>query len=319
VVKPGSEDQHLVQNLDFAQTFLDIAGAKADPGMQGRSIVPLLKSEAPADWRKSLYYHYYEYPAPHRVQKHYGVRTDRYKLIHYYPVNEWELFDLQKDPDELTSVYGHPAYAEIVLELKNELKRLQAHYGDVNPQQDPPRPKDKQARESMKREPLKEQVRLDEPKGAPPTIAIAGKPIAVGAVVVPAGEDGVIIAQGGAALGYVLYLEGGRPTFAVRRDGELHKAQSSAAVPVNRPVHIAGVLDADLKLHVYVNGERVATAEGGVIARQPSDGLSIGADTGSPVGDYEAPHKLHGELRDIRIYTGTLGEKAIRQWAGKQE
>ncbi len=319
VVKAGSEDKHLVQNLDFAQTFLDIAGVKADPAMQGRSIVPLLKGQAPADWRTSIYYHYYEYPRPHRVQKHYGVRTDRYKLIYYYPVDEWELFDLHKDPDELNSVYGHPAYAEIVLELKKELKRLQDHYGDVNPHQDPPSPQETKAREAMKREPVTEQVRLAEPKGALPTIGIVGKPITAGALVTPAGEDGVIIAQGGEALGYSLYLDDGRPTFVMRRDGELFKAQSRAAVPVNRAVHLVGVLDAELKLHVYVNGERAATADGAVIARQPSDGLSIGADTGSPVGEYSAPNKLSGELRDIRIYTGVLGDKAIRQWAGKQE
>ena len=76
--------------------------------MQGRSLVPLLKGETPADWRKSFYYHYYEYPGPHRVRPHYGVVTDRYKLVHFYEpdVDYWELFDLKTDPKEMTSVYG---------------------------------------------------------------------------------------------------------------------------------------------------------------------------------------------------------------------
>jgi arylsulfatase A-like enzyme len=128
VVKPGSENRDLVQNLDFAETFLDLAGVKVPDDMQGRSLVPLLKGETPTDWRKSIYYHYYEYPAVHSVQRHYGVRTQRYKLIHYYLVGEWELFDLEKDPGERKSVYADPAYAGVVKELKEELTRLRKLY-----------------------------------------------------------------------------------------------------------------------------------------------------------------------------------------------
>jgi len=128
VVKPGSRNSHLVQNLDFAQTFLDIAGVTAPSDMQGRSLVPLLKGEQPREWRKSIYYHYFELPGPHTVARHYGVRTDRYKLIYYYQINEWELFDLEKDPTERRSVYGEPAYAAIRKELELELDRLRKHY-----------------------------------------------------------------------------------------------------------------------------------------------------------------------------------------------
>ena len=74
----------MVMNLDFAETFLDIAGAKIPADMQGESLVPLLEGKTPADWRKSVYYHYYEFPQPHHVHPHYGVRTERYKLIHFY-------------------------------------------------------------------------------------------------------------------------------------------------------------------------------------------------------------------------------------------
>ncbi|MFN4259294.1 MAG: sulfatase [Gemmataceae bacterium] len=137
VTKPGSVNTDLVQNLDFAETFLDMAGARVPDDMQGHSLVPLLKGETPKDWRKSIYYHYYEFPAVHMVQRHYGVRTDRHKLIHYYLIDEWELFDLQKDPDELKSVYDDPTYADTVKELKAELGRLREHY-KVTEFQEPP-------------------------------------------------------------------------------------------------------------------------------------------------------------------------------------
>ncbi len=84
VTKPGSVDNHIVSLIDFAETFLDVAGAEIPKGMQGKSLVPLLKNQSPADWRTSLYYHYYEFPAPHHVRPHYGVITDQFKLVHYY-------------------------------------------------------------------------------------------------------------------------------------------------------------------------------------------------------------------------------------------
>ena len=132
VTKPGSLNTDLVQNLDFAETFLDIAGLAAPSDMQGRSIVPLLKGQTPSDWRKSIYYHYYEFfsdrTASHEVRRHYGVRTDRYKLIHFYNEDEWELFDLQNDPDEMKSIYADPANADLVKQLQAEIVRLQKQY-----------------------------------------------------------------------------------------------------------------------------------------------------------------------------------------------
>jgi arylsulfatase A-like enzyme len=128
VTKPGSTDEHIVMNLDFAQTLLDAAGAPQPSDMQGHSLVPLLKGEPPRDWRTSMYYHYYEYPTSHKVREHCGVRTDRYKLIHFYTVDEWELFDLREDPQEMKNVYGDPAYADTRKQLEAELKRLQAQY-----------------------------------------------------------------------------------------------------------------------------------------------------------------------------------------------
>lgn len=137
VTKPGSVNKDLVSNLDFAQTFLDAAGVTASAEMQGRSLVPVLKGKTPKDWRKSFYYHYYEYPAVHSVARHYAVVTDRYKLVHFYQPDSdyWELFDRKKDPKELRSVYGNPEYAKVQKELEVELTRLRAEYR--LPAQDP--------------------------------------------------------------------------------------------------------------------------------------------------------------------------------------
>jgi arylsulfatase A-like enzyme len=130
-IRSGSLNHDIVLNLDFAETFLDYAGAAVPDDMQGRSLRRVLAGKTPDDWRRSMYYHYYEYPAVHSVKRHYGVRTRRYKLIHFYhDIDEWELYDLQKDPDELQSVYSDPAYADTVRELKAELKRLRAKYMD---------------------------------------------------------------------------------------------------------------------------------------------------------------------------------------------
>jgi arylsulfatase A-like enzyme len=117
-------------NLDLAETFLDIAGLPVPADMQGRSIAPILAGNPPADWRTSVYYHYYEFPQPHYVHPHRGVRTERHKLIHFYTIDAWELFDLEKDPREMKSVYDDPAYAGVVADLKKELARLMEHYKD---------------------------------------------------------------------------------------------------------------------------------------------------------------------------------------------
>jgi arylsulfatase A-like enzyme len=129
VAKAGSVCQEIISNLDFAETFLEAAGVDVPSEMQGRSLVPLLKGETPNDWRKSFYYHYYEYPGPHNVRRHYGVVTNRYKLVHFYEpdMDYWELFDREKDPHELRSVYGQKEYAVTQKELEQELARLRTN------------------------------------------------------------------------------------------------------------------------------------------------------------------------------------------------
>nr|WP_313789991.1 sulfatase [Allomuricauda aurantiaca] len=131
VITPGTTEDEMVQNLDFAQTFLDAAGIKAPSDMQGESLVPLLKGNRDSWKRKSVYYHYYEYPSIHMVKRHYGIVTKEYKLIHfYYDIDEWELYDRINDPDELNNVFHHPDYAEVVKDLKAQLITLRKKYQD---------------------------------------------------------------------------------------------------------------------------------------------------------------------------------------------
>ena len=123
----------MVQNIDYAPTFLELAGVKVPDDIQGVSLLPLLKGEKPADWRRSLYYHFYEYPAEHMVTRHYGVRTDRYKLIHFYnDIDAWELYDLEKDPAEMHNVINDSAYGEVLADMQAELKKLQILYNDTD-------------------------------------------------------------------------------------------------------------------------------------------------------------------------------------------
>lgn len=131
VIEAGSVNNNLVSNLDFGETILDAAGAQIPADMQGRSMVPVLKGETPNDWRTAHYYHYYEHPSEHNVLRHYGVTTQKYKLIHfYYDQDLWELFDLEKDPQEMHNVYGDPAYAGIQADLHQQLEELRVKYQD---------------------------------------------------------------------------------------------------------------------------------------------------------------------------------------------
>jgi arylsulfatase A-like enzyme len=130
-IKPGTTEDEMVQNLDFAQTFLEAAGIKAPEDMQGESLMPLLKGDNDRWDRKAVYYHYYEYPSVHMVKRHYGIVTKEYKLAHfYYDVDEWELYDRKNDQKEMKNVYNDPEYAEIVVKLKIELEALRVKYKD---------------------------------------------------------------------------------------------------------------------------------------------------------------------------------------------
>lgn len=136
VVKAGSIEKEMVQNLDFAQTMLEAAGIQPPNDMQGESLMPLLNGKK-EDWtRDAVYYHYYEYPAVHMVKRHYGIVNKEFKLVHfYYDVDEWELYDRLNDPNEMNNVYTDPAYANTVKKLKKELQEMRKKYKD-SPEQD---------------------------------------------------------------------------------------------------------------------------------------------------------------------------------------
>ena len=129
-VTPGSVNTDLVQNVDYAETFLEAAGVSIPQDMQGESLVPLLTGNTPDDWRNSIYYQYFEFPGAHSVPKHRGVRTQRHKLIHYYELDEWELFDLQEDPQEMNNIYSDPEQQMGVIDMQQELARLRRYYED---------------------------------------------------------------------------------------------------------------------------------------------------------------------------------------------
>jgi len=131
VVKPGSVNNDMVSNIDLAETFLEMAGVEVPSDMQGRSMVPVLKGRTPKNWRKEHYYHYYEYPGSHMVKRHYGMSTERFKLMHYYyDIDEWEMYDRQADPLEMKNVYDDPEYASVRKKLHKRLEKLMLESGD---------------------------------------------------------------------------------------------------------------------------------------------------------------------------------------------
>ena len=123
-IKPGTKSDAMALNIDFAPTFLEIAGLSPSADMQGRSVLPLLTGRTPADWRTSMYYRYYHDPGDHNTRAHYGVRNRTHKLIYFWKKNQWELFDLVNDPYELHNLYGEPGQEKLTESLKQELARL---------------------------------------------------------------------------------------------------------------------------------------------------------------------------------------------------
>ncbi len=126
----GTEINQLIQNLDFAPTFLDYAGIEIPSDIQGKSFRKIV-NQTHSEWRDAIYYTYYEYPSVHMVKRHYGVRTDRYKLMHfYYDIDEWEMYDLEEDPSEMNNIYGDPEYDNIKEMMHKRLVEMRNKYGD---------------------------------------------------------------------------------------------------------------------------------------------------------------------------------------------
>ena len=130
VIKAGTHSDAMAINPDFPRTFLDAAGLPVPDDMQGRSLVPLFKGKTPDDWRTSIYYRYYHDPGHHDTRRHYGVRTATHKLIHFWSKDQWELYDLVKDPKEMRNIYNDPAAQPIIAKLKTELARLKKELKD---------------------------------------------------------------------------------------------------------------------------------------------------------------------------------------------
>ena len=314
-IKKGSVNEALVQNLDLAPTFLDLAGAAIPEDMQGMSLVPIMTGRPDAPRRDSVYYHYYEYPAVHSVARHYGVRTDRHKLIHYYQTDEWELFDLKKDPDELNNVYADSNYASVVTELKAELKRLQIQYQDTDPTGSWEAITQRDVQKKAAATPVELKLKLDAPDEKTRTdLDPSAKPFTIGARITPSAPNGVILAHGGTTYGYALYLQNGMPIFCVREKGRIYFVRADPIAP-GKSVHIVGRLTADEKLQLFINGHLAAAADGVLLTAKPAEGLTIARDENSNVGPYEGDAPFGGSISDIRIYWGALAEADLRQWA----
>ena len=330
-IKPGTVNTDMVMNLDFAQTFLDIAGADQPDDMQGASMKPVFEGNTPDDWRKSVYYHYYEFPGAHSVAKHNGVRTERYKLINFYENKEWELFDLKEDPNELNSVYDDPDYADIKKDLEVELQRLQEFYKDdgtiVNFGADRAKlhPTELVRRfrfgefDNIERSPYGTAVLCD---GKKPLFQIPStgkfspdfKPITLGGFINPTAADGVIAAQGGQAMGYTMRLKDGNLLFSVRSEGQLFTAVGPA-IELNEWTHVIAVLDRNAKLAFIVNGKKIKTdVKAAFISSAPADGFTLGIDGGSLVEDYGAINGLQGKMADFRLFWGTLDNETLQSW-----
>ena len=129
-ITPGTTSDAIALNIDFAPTFLEVAGLASSPDMQGRSLVPVLAGQRPADWRTSMYYRYYHDPGDHNTRAHYGARTRTHKLIYFWKKDQWELFDLVNDPYELHNLYAAPGQAQLTATLKAELARLKREVRD---------------------------------------------------------------------------------------------------------------------------------------------------------------------------------------------
>ena len=351
-IKPSSTNHAMVMNIDFAPTLLEAAGASVPKDMQGRSFLASLDGRKLKDWRTSMYYRYYHYPGDHQVQPHYGVRTDRYKLIYYNKLAEWELYDLEKDPRELRNVYTDKSYAGTVKKLKAELARLRKDLDD----------RDQFAEELsngsvFKEVPLELVLRYDFDKvkdgavkdisgkanhgklvGGEVTTGLRGKalklagqgevevlgrldssskPFTVGAWCKPESGDGVLISQGGGSHGFAIYLRSGLPHFAVRSGGTLAVAAGMEKLPEGEWVHLSGLLMARGEISLRVNGKEVAKAKSAAIAAKPFDKMEIGDDSSNRVSDYGAATAWRGLIEDVRLYWGELDVETFSRWAGK--
>jgi hypothetical protein len=291
-------------NIDFAPTMMDIAGLTTPADMQGRSFLPLLRGERPADWRTSWYYRYYHDPGDHNTRAHYGIRTETHKLIYFWKKDQWECYDLVHDPEELHNLADDPARAELVMKLKTELYRLKKEVQD-NDEFAEHQPTTSVASPSPDFGSRKTVFHLKQgdslPRGKAPRVA--GCSFDISAVITD-GTDGVLVSQGGQQEGYALYIKDGKPAFATRHGGKQTVVAALAKLPAGE-VEISAKLSKDGTITLAIASKTVATGKAsGPIENMPNDGLLVGRDENTAVGPYEAPFAYGGKISRVQIQLG---------------
>ncbi|MBN2450214.1 MAG: sulfatase-like hydrolase/transferase [Lentisphaeria bacterium] len=342
LVKPGTTISPMVLNIDVAPTFLDLAGATIPGHMQGLSFQPLLQGRT-TPWRESFLYEYWVDLTP-RIPDMVGVRTPDWKLVRYPGIDDLdELYDLRTDPHELHNLARDPDHAPRLTAMRAELDRLMkaTNYRGRDPR--PPAPPGElvlhytfaavdnnrvedtsgkgnhgSARDvTWEAEPRGRAARFDgagriEVPNAP-SLNPARRDWTVEAWA-RAWGDGVLVARGGASLGYMLFVRDGRPAFGVRDDNGFTVAQGTETV-TDTWAHLVGVV-AGTEIHLYVNGRKVAAAPlPGGIDRDPNDAMQIGGDSGSPIEEELSGKGFRGLLRKLRLYSHALTPEGIAKHA----
>jgi arylsulfatase A-like enzyme len=291
-IKPGSTNGDIILNVDFAPTILEAAGAQPHSEMQGRSFVPLLEGSTPSDWRKSMYYRYYY--SHFETEPHFGVRTLEYKLIYFDRIDQWELYDLTKDPMEMNNLYDNPDYRKVVKKLKKELNRLQTELGD-----DPKDIGDKPNIGALAPQPLftsKDDLNMDDGNVS---ILARFRTTAGGTIFSKCPE------KGGYEMGAMaLYFRGPELVYDVSWEDVVIEGNYA-----DNRWHTVAVVYRGRKLRLYVDGELKLRRHEGVINDRPGQVFKIGAGA----EDYGSNFK--GQISQVLFYKKPLSEETIRAFA----
>ncbi|MFW6154509.1 MAG: sulfatase-like hydrolase/transferase [Planctomycetota bacterium] len=338
LTKAGGTIDEMMLNIDLGPTLLDLAGVKPAPVMQGLSAAPLLAGRT-TDWRKSFLYEYWRDLTP-VVPRTICVRTDRWKYTRYPDLDQHELYDLKTDPHEMANLADRPEHAGRVAELRTELERLMRETGYRAQPVHATGTKPRGVVAAWTFDAI-DDGRVEDLSGNGNHGRIRGAVVAPGRsgtglrftgsesvtfsrsdsldpafapwiveAWVKADGDGVICAQGGVRLGYALFVDKGVPGFAVRDGHGVYVADGRDAC-LGRWTHLAGVID-ETHAHLYVNGRQTGSIRLMHLLRAcPTDPLSLGADTGSPVDPVLSETGFHGLIDSVRIHRRDAGDDTI--------
>lgn len=337
LIEPGSRPEGMVLNIDTAPTLLDLAGAPIPDGVQGRSFRPLLEGED-ADWRNDWLYEYFQEGWLPGIPTMLGVRTERWKYI-TYPETDYvdELYDLENDPHEMDNLAVDGKYEDRVDAMRDRLERLkeETDYGEA-PEVTLPKEAAEPTpalqftfendtdgtavdtsgngndgdihgtelvdgpRDRARRFTGNDYIEVGTSKSLDPT----RKPITVSARLKAEGAGGMVLARGGKSHGFALYLEDGKPAFAVRSSGNLHVVRGPKNV-TGRWVEVTGMLNRHLDLVLFVDGKKVAQrADAFYVVTDPNDILQVGQDRASNVGDYDGNYGFRGLIEEVSVHWG---------------